>query len=484
MTLLAAAAPAAAAEHVPAPYPTEYPSEDETPAPKIVHASRQLDVDVWINKDEGGVYRPGESMRVYFRSTADGYVLVFNVDTEGYIHLVYPYGPEDPPFVEGARAYRIPSRSDPYDLVADGPPGIEYVVAVASPFPFQNLPWYLSPDRADGARPDLEDDQDDTESGQIEGDPYVGIDRIIRRIVPPGREDRVATNETYFYIGRRVEYPRYVCADCHYHPFYFDPYVNACSTFEIRVDATWAHYAPIRFGTVRPRYIYRVRPQAPTRYRQWKSQWSSLDGRTTLRTRFLPERDIRYRRERAPQTRSARPEFRDLRRYREGRIWRGRDEILRLRENRERVSPPADRGSRDRARGGPTSDRGGRDRGDRKPPPENRGWWQRGERRAPEDQGNRERDHAQSPPDRGSRGRGDRQGPPEDRVQRERPAPPREQRPNPPREERGNRDDRNRERDNKDRGDHSDRGKQDRGDRDRGGQDRQDRGQRERPNGR
>src|SRR3954469_9622396 len=125
-SLLAAATMAAAAEHIPAPNPAAYPDDATRPAPRIARAGR-LDVDVWIDKDEGGVYRPGESMRVYFRSTGEGYVLVFNVDTEGYTHLIYPYGPEDPPFTDGGRAYRIPSRSDPYDLVADGPPGIEYV---------------------------------------------------------------------------------------------------------------------------------------------------------------------------------------------------------------------------------------------------------------------------------------------------------------------------------------------------------------------
>jgi len=388
MILVAAASVAAGADHVPVGSPRAYPAGDVVPAQKIVRAG-PLDVDVWVNKAEGGVYRPGENMLVYFRSSADAYMLVFNVDTDGYIHLVYPYGPEDPPYVDGGRAYQIPARSDPYDLVADGPPGIEYVVAVASPVPFRDLPWYLTADRADGDRPDLANDGDDTDSGQIAGDPYVGIDRIIRRIAPPGREDRIATNETYFYIGERVEYPRYVCADCHVHPFYFDPYVNACSVFEIRVDATWAHYAPIRFGTVRPRFIYRVRPQAPSRYRQWKSQWSSLDGRAALRSRFLPERDLRYRRERAPLTRSARPEFRDLRRYREGRIWRGRDEILRLRENRERVGPNQGQGN-------------GRQ------PPEGRGWWQRGERRAPQD-GARERPAPQRE-DRGNRDNRDRGG--------------------------------------------------------------------------
>ncbi|HYQ95527.1 MAG TPA: DUF4384 domain-containing protein [Candidatus Eisenbacteria bacterium] len=498
MTLVAAASPAAAAERVPVAYPADDPTAEQLPAQHVAH-SRGLDVDVWINKDEGGIYRPGESMRVYFRANAECYVLVFNVDTEGYIHLVYPYGPDDEPTVEGGRTYRIPSRSDPYDLVADGPPGIEYVVAVASPFPFQNLPWYLSADRVDGDRPDLEDEgDDDTESGHLVGDPYVGIDRIIRRIAPPGREDRIATNETYFYIGRRVEYPRYVCADCHYHPFYFDPYVNACSAFEIRVDATWAHYAPIRIGTVRPRYIYRVRPQAPTRYRQWKSQWSSLDGRTMLRTRFLPERDIRYRRERPQQTRPARPEFRDLRRYRDGRIWGGRDEVLKLRERRDRVNSSEDRGwSRRDGRPGTPQDRGWRQRGERPSPSENR---ERARPQPPEDRGWRDRgDRPRPPADRGE-GLKERPQPPEDRGSRERPAPPPEdrgarERPAPPREERNDRKDGGRgDKDHAEK-DHGEKDRGDRGDKDRGGEQRdrsrQDRGDqdngrggRERPNSR
>jgi hypothetical protein len=442
-TLVAAASSAYAAEQVPVPYPTEE-SRVENAA-----RARRLEADVWINKDEGGIYRPGESMRVYFRGNANCYMLVFNIDTDGYIHLVYPYGPGDTPSVEGGRTYMIPSRSDPYDLVADGPPGIEYVVAVGSPYPFQDLPWYLSAD-ADGGRPEGDyDSEDDTESGRIVGDPYVGIDRILHRIAAPGREDLLATNETYFYIGRRVEYPRYVCADCHYHPYYFDPYVTACSVFDIRVDATWAHYAPLRIGAVRPRYIYRVRPQAPTRYRQWKQQWSSLDGRATLRTRFQPERDVRYRREQ-PRVRPTRPEFRDLRRYREGRFWRGRDEVLRLRERRDRVGPPPDRGARQRQEDRP----GGRDVRDR-------------ERRPPEDRGYRDRGRPR-PPDGG-----DSPGPPPaDRRGRER------ERARPPEQDRGAKERRPPDR-QEDRGDRGGRKRddQDRGDRNRGRDDR-DRGDR------
>jgi hypothetical protein len=321
-------------------------------AVQVERAARvpRLSIDVWTNKEEGGVYRPGEGMKIFFRPAADSYVLIYNIDTEGFIHLVYPYGPDDAERLEGGRTYQIPSRRDPYDLVADGPPGIEYVVALAAPFPFQNLPWYLSSRLADEGPPE-DVDADDPESGVIVGDPYVGMERIVRRIVPPGREEEVATADTYFYIERRVEYPRYVCADCHSHGIWFDPYVDVCNVFEIRIDATWARYAPLRSRTVRPRYYYMVRSGAPNRYRAWKERWSSLDGRSTLRAKFQVEDGGKRRPRREVIQRRTPPEFKDLRRPRPGRFLQGRDEVLKVRERREREQAARDREGRLRDRG-------------------------------------------------------------------------------------------------------------------------------------
>ena len=403
-----------------APPPTS--AVEQVPAQEVGRAPK-MDVDVWINKDEGGVYQPGESMTIYFRVNANASVIVFNIDTDGYIHLIYPYGPSDSPFIDAGRTYRIPSRSDPYELVADGPPGVEYVVAVASPAPFQNLPWYLSREMVDRGRPDGEGagDEDPTESGHIVGDPYVGIDRIVRRIAPPGREDRIATSDTYFYIDRRVEYPRYVCADCHFHPYFFDPYFSTCSVFEVRIDATWARYAPIYPGVTRPRYIYRVRPGAPPRYRQWKEQWSSQDGAKTLRTRFRPERETKQVRGHVPSQRPVPPEFRELRRYRPGRFWKGRDEVLRVRERRvDQIRERLQRGAeewraKDRERSGPSE---GRDRKEQKPPKVEKGEKKERERPPAREEGTvKERSHPPEQKSEGSKQREPRPTPEERKEQ-------------------------------------------------------------------
>ncbi|HKQ20019.1 MAG TPA: hypothetical protein VJW75_09770, partial [Candidatus Eisenbacteria bacterium] len=154
-------------------------------------------------------------------------------------------------------------------------------------------------------------------------------------IVPDGRENEVATADTYFYIERRVEYPRYVCADCHsYGVAWYDPYYDNCSVFEIRIDATWARYAPLRSRVLRPRYYYTIRSTARSRYPNWKERWSSLDGRATLRSRFRVEGDTKQRTRRESIQKRTPPEFRELRRSRPGRLWQGRDEVLKRREER------------------------------------------------------------------------------------------------------------------------------------------------------
>jgi hypothetical protein len=101
-----------------------------------------LDIEVWVDKGDGVTYNPGEEIKIYFQASTDCYVVIYNIDTRGYVHLLYPVDPDDDFYVEGGRTYRIPDRFDDYELTVDGPDGLEYIQAVASwePLDLPNFP--------------------------------------------------------------------------------------------------------------------------------------------------------------------------------------------------------------------------------------------------------------------------------------------------------------------------------------------------------
>ena len=49
--------------------------------------SSRLEVKVWVDKGDKALYEPGEDIRVYFRTNRDAYVLIYNIDTRGNVHL-------------------------------------------------------------------------------------------------------------------------------------------------------------------------------------------------------------------------------------------------------------------------------------------------------------------------------------------------------------------------------------------------------------
>ena len=101
-----------------------------------------LDIELWVDRGEGATYHPGEEIKVYFRASRDCYVVIYGINTKGYVYLLYPYDKYDDYYVEGGRTYGIPDRFDDYDLTVDGPEGTEYIQAVASfdPVSVPNFP--------------------------------------------------------------------------------------------------------------------------------------------------------------------------------------------------------------------------------------------------------------------------------------------------------------------------------------------------------
>lgn len=225
-----------------------------------------VDVDVWLDNADGAVYDYGQGLTIRFRTDADSYVAVYNVDSDGYLSLLYPrYG--DSQWVQGGRVNSIPGPEDRYDLVIDGPKGIEYIVAVASPYPLRlgvlepsNEYWYRSA----------------SVGGRISGDPSEAIWEINEQLTWDGEgrgPDGYASDVAWFYVRAVVPYPRYLVyqwyPDRYWDPFW-DPYVSINLWVDWHWDHHWCHRRWWHWGH-RPEYDFWYRDRHDGPRLRWKS---------------------------------------------------------------------------------------------------------------------------------------------------------------------------------------------------------------------
>jgi len=252
--------------------------------------ARGLAVEVWTDRGNDAVYEPGDRMQVKVRSSADAHVLVYEIDAEGYVHLLFP-DQGGAGFVEGRHTYRLPPDDADVELVVQKSVGQAYLVAIASTEPFDKLPWYLRPYNAQGEGVGYvgapEDEEEGvTAEGRIVGDPFVAMERIRRRVLKDAEDgETFSTAYTSYYVHQAVRYPRYVCYDCHRPGRWawwdgFDPYYANCSVFDLRVNWSWYWGPSYWYGHV-PYFVYVYRPNCPPRYHHFYQQgtwYSSWDG--------------------------------------------------------------------------------------------------------------------------------------------------------------------------------------------------------------
>jgi hypothetical protein len=242
--------------------------------PGVARASR-FSVDLWTDRGSEAVYRPGETIDIGFRVSDDAHLLVYEIDSEGYVRVLFPHRRGDD-FVPGGRDLGLPQRDDA-EWVVQGPVGEGYIVAIASIEPFEPLPWYLRPRDTRGDElgyygdPEEIENENVTAEGRIVGDPFVAMERIRRRVLADA-EDRYgfATDYTSYYVHNAVRYPRYLCYDCHRPGRWawwdgFDPYYTSCRVVDFRINVAWGWGPTYWFGYV-PYYTYIYRHDCPPRY--------------------------------------------------------------------------------------------------------------------------------------------------------------------------------------------------------------------------
>ncbi len=81
---------------------------------------------LWLDQERGATYTPGERIKIFFQSSKDSFVTIYNYDTQGRVKIIFPnqYSPHN--FVRAGKVNSVEGIISP-----DTRPGIEYVQGFA-----------------------------------------------------------------------------------------------------------------------------------------------------------------------------------------------------------------------------------------------------------------------------------------------------------------------------------------------------------------
>jgi hypothetical protein len=240
---------------------------DAAPAP-VVAPHDDPPIRLWINNDRR--FLPGDRAKVEVRTRDDGYLLVFHVDPEGHLRVLFPLDPDRDNFVRGGKKYEIRGRGDRESFEIDNTSGKGTVYAAVSRDAF----------RFDGF---VEGDHWDYRAlapSRLPNDPEQDLNELVRRMAQGDFDydllnysvsDRMAYRSDYSpYYGSSYDDHwcyRYSCSSYYGSPFnvsiglffgrpyrryYYDPYFYAYDPFYNPFFYDPYYYAPV----YRPRYVF------------------------------------------------------------------------------------------------------------------------------------------------------------------------------------------------------------------------------------
>jgi len=220
-------------------------------------SDESIETRVWLDRGVDPVFESGDQARVYYRSSVDAYVLLFHINTDGALRLLFPGGSEQAiQETTGARDYRL-RLPDSDQWVVDEPPGVGYffVLAAREPFAFDRLSelevaggWDSSPD-----------------GNRIVDDPYVVVDEFRRVLLPAAEPSRYAIDFTAYHVGQPYSYPRFICYQCHLEQTFdeWNPYLQTCMDFRVVIYNDPYYYSATRYRGDRVVYARPPEPGLP-----------------------------------------------------------------------------------------------------------------------------------------------------------------------------------------------------------------------------
>lgn len=216
-------------------------SDVDVVAQQAAEPNRDIRVHVWHGREDDATYRRSEPLEVYFRTNADMYVVVYRLDTDGQVEVLWPTSRFDDGFVYGNHTYSLPRPGSPTRLRTSDIRGVEYVQAIASEYPFDLRRLGI----------DFRFDPDDRGEYRyaVSGDPFLAVNDINYAITGLEEDaDYIVTDWAHVYVESQVDYPRYTCRQCHDQSQGYHPYVDTCTTVNVYNDWGWHRSWYNRFG--------------------------------------------------------------------------------------------------------------------------------------------------------------------------------------------------------------------------------------------
>jgi len=228
------------------------------------YSAQSLRTSLWLDKSADEVYRKGDYQTVGFQTNEDAYAVVYRVDSEGLVEVLWPRSRLDDGFVFGGHEYLLPV-SGSRRLRVSHQEGEGFVEVVVSRYAF---------DLRDLAIDFHHEQNTDRLDFYVAGDPFLAMNEV--NFAVTGLEDSadyVITDYKSYYVHQKVEHPRYLCVQCHDdNEVAYEPYHDSC-TLEISYDYGWYNDWYVRYGYYpvysQPVYVY----VDPWSYNPWVNFW-------------------------------------------------------------------------------------------------------------------------------------------------------------------------------------------------------------------
>jgi len=223
-----------------------------------------LRVGVWLDREENEIYQRGEEMGAGFQTNQDAYAVVYRIDVDGLVTVLWPRSRMDDGFVFGGHEYLLPVAGAAKLRVATNE-GEGFVEALVSKYPYDLRDLEIDFHHELGA---------DRFGFRVAGDPFLAMNEVNYAVTGlENSEEYVVTNYASYFVHREVEHPRYLCNQCHIEDdVAYEPYRDTC-TLEITYDYGWVNswYADYGYYPVyaNPVYVY----VDPWTWRPWINFW-------------------------------------------------------------------------------------------------------------------------------------------------------------------------------------------------------------------